>query len=299
MAVHRSDAMLPIEQRAGCYCCVKPPLSTHMDIDTALSELGMLSSSTQSRRQYLQEKEQHRRRVASRERFLSEPADLQDCVRSDVSVPHFTTISESLATSPQTPSNSPSKGGGYQILQLNMNYVTELSTCTPKKDADPSALSMDLPTTSQGSDKTWFDLSQDYSKSDSFSKESKTGRLAKSKMSSRLRRFRKPYDIPWRHSIESYYSDHSASPPLSSTFSASELSLPEKAQKRVTYPSNSSTPEKTHPAAHGASVPRSKSLDDLDLAKLKLAEAESNSSVLEKHEIDRVSQHFNDLHVGE
>jgi hypothetical protein len=38
---------------SGCYCCGVAP-SARMDIDAALDELGMLSSVTESRKQYMQ-----------------------------------------------------------------------------------------------------------------------------------------------------------------------------------------------------------------------------------------------------
>ena len=293
--------MLPMEPRAGCYCCVKPPsVSSSMDIDSALNELGMLSSVTESRRQFMHERERYLQRRVSRERYVSEPTDNQTngaCAGSE-----YATISENLATSLQTPSNSPSKGSTYQIVQLNKQYVTGVSTCSPTKgDSDfQEPVRMELPTTSSA--QTWLDFGQKYS-SDTVSQETKVGRLAKSKLASRVRRFKKPYDLPWRHSIESYYFDHSASSTAtsSSTISSGFMCTPDKSRPadKVACSSNSSTPEKCQTAPQGSTVPRSKSLDDLDFAKLRLAEAENHNLILEKREIDRVSQHLKDLHVGE
>lgn len=44
---------LNTDKHAGCYCCERVT-SAKMDIDSALNELGMLSSVTESRKQYLQ-----------------------------------------------------------------------------------------------------------------------------------------------------------------------------------------------------------------------------------------------------
>jgi hypothetical protein len=154
-----------------------------------------------------------------------------------------------------------------------MNYVTQFSTCSPKKEDG----GMDT------KEESWTHLGQDYASKDS------NLRFVKSKCSSRHRRLKKPYEIPWRHSIESYYGDQTARPSPSSSFFANCIS-----EKKVGYSaSNSSTPEKSTPScSERPSVSRSRSLDDLDLAKLKVAEAE-------RSEMDRVSQHFNALHVGE
>ena len=92
-----------MEPRSSCYCCVRLPQthSSRMDIDTALNELGMLSSVTESRRQFMRERELFMQRRASRERFLSEPSEGQSngCPKNS----EFDTISGNLATSLQTP----------------------------------------------------------------------------------------------------------------------------------------------------------------------------------------------------
>lgn len=45
--------------QSGCYCC--NPVPAGMDVDSALHELGMISSVTNSRREYLRERNRHTR----------------------------------------------------------------------------------------------------------------------------------------------------------------------------------------------------------------------------------------------
>ncbi|ELU13899.1 hypothetical protein CAPTEDRAFT_202543 [Capitella teleta] len=282
--------MLPIEHREqNRGCCMKPP-SPAMNVDCALNELGMLSSVTQSRRQFLAEK--GRRRSIARERYLSEPPADKITDASSTYVPRSRPqISET--PSPETPLNSPLKGSGFHILQLNMNYVTQFSTHSSSSSPKDNDEAFSMETKDEG--QPWEHLGKDYA-----SKESHP-RSSKSKGPSRLRRLKKPYEIPWRHSIESYYSDQTVLPSPSSSFfnncvSESKTSSCSSSSKTTTRvcSSNSSTPEKSPSCSSlsSASLLRSKSLDDLNLAKLKLATTETQ-------EMERVSQHFNDLHVGE
>lgn len=80
--------------QSGCYCCRKT--ASRMDIDMALDELGMLSTITESRKQYLHE----------RSRTRSEG---------------------SLAVKNKVNSGSLGGSSAYQIVQIDRNFVTGFS----------------------------------------------------------------------------------------------------------------------------------------------------------------------------
>lgn len=257
-----------------------------MDVDAALNELGMLSSVTDSRKQYVCERT--RRRV----RQVSEPGN------SGLSVE--TSMSEAC----MTPSNSPNKGM-YQIVTLNPQFVTSLSAGMAALDAaviqDASPQHIDQ-------------LGSRYCQ-ESLDFEAKTSRLSRLKCS-RIRRYRKPYEVPWlqRHSIDVCYSsvdaaspensnDSTAScstPPIDSSLNLGPFSTPEKTRptESMCKSSDTTTPEKSA-VTTPAPVTRSKSLDDLDFSKLKLAEAENQNFIVQKKEIDSMSQYLQNLNVNE
>ncbi len=263
-----------MDVRNSCYCCTKPPkLTSGMDIDVALNELGMLSTVTDSRREYLQERARQDRAGHRRDRNLSEPG---------------------TSASP-TPSNSPSKGT-YQILQMNPQYVISLSTTGPKMEDRISNISRDLSS----------NFGAKYSQ-ENIEYEVKTSRVARTKLA-RLKRFRKPYEVPWRNSTgEHCYRTPYFGPLLSqsqASAAAAAIGTPEKTTRGADRASNSntSTPEKQNSSSLlsvEVTVPRSKSLDELDFAKLRLAEAENHNFILEKKEIDKMSQHLQNLQVNE
>ena len=287
----------------SCYCCLRPSTpAVGMDIDAALMELGMLSSVTDSRQQYLAE------RSRPRVRQVSEPST-STSLEPDAA---------SLTSACMTPTNSPNKGT-YQIVQLNPQFVTSLSSGI-------NAIEM-----TRSASKDSIDFGTRYSQ-ESLDRESKSNRLSRNKVS-RLRRFRKPYEVPWlqRHSIDVCYSGESSSgsqsehstetvaataagapppqtPPIElekrnlclfNTVTPAEKSRDAATEKPLCSSSNASTPEKSNHHSQGSTVPRSKSLDDLDFAKLRLAEAENHNFIVQKKEIDSVSQHLQNLNVNE
>lgn len=307
----------------GCYCCPKPSPSdvnqSAMDLDSALSELGMLSTVTDSRKQYLREQELRFRQssLCPRNRNHSEPS----------------------ITGAGTPANSPTKGM-YRIIHLNSQFVTSLSTglatfTQPSTSASSSSLSSSpsLPTSSllrkpimkNSTACECLDFGEKY-RQEELEQDSRAHRLSRLKLS-RMKRFRKPYELPWRQSLEktygtvtSTYCPMTMSSPytsVNSTYSHMSCSLsqsqyssvgtsffemvPDKshADPKISS-SNCSTPEKTqHGNSQQACVTRSKSLDDLDVTKLQLAECENQNFIVQRKEIDTVSQHLQDLHVME
>ena len=260
------DAVI-MDRTTSChYCCSRPSRLSGMDIDAALSELGMLSSVTESRRQYLIEKSRQERLLRPRDRNLSESS-----------------------THP-TPSNSPNKGG-YEIVHINPQFVTSLSAGSLNRAAEKS---------NGANSKTALTIGAKYSQ-ENIEYEAKSSRLARVKMA-RLKRFRKPYDVPWRNQMEICYQAYSTpylSPPPKPTLSF-KVETPDMSTRAADCVniSNTSTPEKNLQGPREGTVIRSRSLDELDFAKLRLAEAENHSFVAQKKEIENVSQHLQNLQMN-
>ena len=259
-----------------------------MDVDAALNELGMLSSVTEIRKQYVAA-ERNRRRA----RQISEPSTSTLTVANNVGM---------------TPSNSPDKGNhsGYQVIKLNPHFVTSLSSGL-------SQLEVTRPPVAH----TAVSLGSQYNH-DSLEREARNRRMSRMKVS-RYHRFKKPYELPWlsqRHSIDVCYSGDSFSNDNSNDSAVSDdkpgcstptvntatnmclFSTPEKTRpkEKPCSTSNTGSPEKT---LNQSAVARSKSLDDLDFSKLRLAEAENHNFILQKKEIDSVSQCMQNLNVNE
>ncbi len=269
----------------SCYCCTRP--RQNMDVDSALNELGMLSSVTDIRKQYVAER--NRRRT----RQLSDPAAAALMVDTN--------------TVCMTPSNSPDKSTGYQVIKLNPQFVTSLSSGLEQLEVSRPQV------------QSAVTFGARYSQ-DSLEREARNSRRA-----SRLRysRFRKPYELPWlqRHSIDVCYGSSAASglfsnenssdsfasaednhpsssAPPSETTSNLCLAVASESPRTKLCSSSSGSPEKTLSQGAGA-VARSKSLDDLDISKLRLAEAENHNFIRQKKEIDSVSQYMQNLNVNE
>lgn len=267
---------------SACYCCnpIKP--AAGMELDTALHELGMLSSVTESRRQYLQEKARRDSLEKSRMRNLSEPS-LGSLVHA-------------------TPTNSPTKQGsqGYQVLQINPQYVVSLSTSCFGKDSHSDHYNRDASERSTPSTMAETDLSSraaavsigaKYSQ-ENVEYQAKSCRIARCRLA-RLKRFRKPYEVPW-HGMEKRYNISYPKPLPGPT-----LVMPQTARIPLSSEGNRSTNTPEKPLGELASVHRSRSLDELDFSKLQLAEAENHNFILEKKEIDTVSNNLQKLHVHE
>ena len=253
-----------------------------MDLDAALNELGMLSSVTDSRRQYLLECRRHQ----SRERTTSEPmTSLRD---NDASASSHNKIN-------------------FQLLQMNPVYVTSVNTGSSlwKTPGDGT-------------------FCQEQENIDVLQKQTKHTRRAK--------RFRKPYEMPWlqRHSKLQPNRKKGASRNCDSAAVASmasgarsqskaqhcdaaaviQVSINPSAVLEATSTQASSstggdivTSSGSGPPPHSSlapptpSVPRSKSLDQLDFEKLSVAELENQNYLLEKREIEKVSHHLQNLNV--
>ncbi|XP_061183130.1 uncharacterized protein LOC133191392 [Saccostrea echinata] len=240
--------------QGGCYCC--NPVSTGMDVDSALHELGMISSVTNSRREYLHERN-------------------RTCVKEPAS-------------------------SRFRILRIDPTYVTGFSSSTStdpgspyKQDQDSS---LQLPAHSQpttGHSKPTLGHSQPIVSTEfgtsyrNPEEEAHVRRNMKCRMTrmSRLRagryqRFRKPYEVPWR---------------INQSLPETELRQTENEYSQSK--SNSSSPVK---AFSETSLTRSRSLGNLDLAKLSLNDfLEKKVTTTEKEEMERVSSHLENLHVTE
>lgn len=248
--------------------------SAHMkqsDLDSALNELGMLSGVTESRRQYLRESARRAALTRQRQRYLSEPQQ------------HSTA----------TPSNSPVKPRGYKVVRLNEAFVTSLGSCSKP----PSLSSAAAPSFSEEK------ITNDQKSVVNQALQKGPG---KQKLS-RLKKFRKPYEVPWRHSIETCYGLRDkftfAQNGVSSRASSSSDSVTSQADflrpdERARGSSNQSTPEKaSRRRRQNVTVTRSRSLDDLDLSKLRLAEKERDYAK-EKRDIESVSANLKNLNLA-
>ncbi|XP_071109595.1 uncharacterized protein [Haliotis cracherodii] len=224
----------------SCYCCCQTS-SNMMDIDSALNELGMLSSVTESRRQFLRERSR---------------------TKSEGSV-HVSRSSPNLAN-------------GFQILQIDTNYVTGFSAVSPVASSPASG---SLIQRQENQERIRFNSGY-RDVEDSLEVEARNNRLSRIKLA-RARRFRKPYNVPGRlyHSMQE-----------------SDFSLEEGSESRHSK-SNATSP--TKPNA-GTCLTRSRSLDNLESARLKLAELfESEPSPEEKQALEQVSREMENLQVNE
>ena len=248
-------------------------------------------------------------------------------------------------------------GGGYQILCINPLYVTSLTAANPPGNQSTNqsmsgyestsqstgnqapAAGVPMATTSPGTLTSAaaavvatttnrepedihlqiIELGAKYSQ-DCLEQDAHTNRITRrnSRDSVRLKRFRKPYEVPWRHSQTSFcYSSIQSEGGTTATGRGG--ATPEKSHGLTVDQSgslNGNTPDKTGgiprvgsagselgflsiPTPGGPLVTRSKSLDELDFNKLRLAEAENQNLVLERQEIDSMSQNLQNLQVNE
>ena len=291
-----------------CYCCPQPATTADnaMDLDAALNELGMLSAVPDSRRQYLQEKARRDSLEKSRGRNLSEPS-----LGSLVTATPSNSPIKSAASTSQSPSSV------YHVLKLNPQYVVSLSSGTPsgqptsQNNYFPSTSSYDLNAACYSSPQSSSSLAESSHTAETntvvrsitfgakYSQENidyqvRNSRTAKLRLS-RLKRFKKPYEVPWLSNAHRYNISYPA------PMAGPSLVMPSTAAQAPRAAENlgnscTSTPEKP---AEGGTFSRSKSLDELDFSKLRLAEAENHNFILEKKEIENVSQNLQKLHVYE
>ncbi|CAH1773166.1 unnamed protein product [Owenia fusiformis] len=266
-----------------CYCCSRYQGLQRdimpMNLDSALNELGMLSSVTESRKQYLSERNRNHNRSKSEQGTSS--SQLPD------------TGDNAMSSTGSESSNSLSKG--YQIVKINPQYVTSLNSGNRPMKIEQIGSKKD-PGHSICHGRKFMP--------DSLESEARGSRLTRVKFS-RIKRFKKPYDVPWRFSFD--YANltspdmgeglNSSSPTSTNARESPSLSSihasPTKFAVRST--SNSNTPEKKQNGRDRGSLVRSRSLDDLDLSKLNLMDKQYN--VQESKEIEKMSQNFLNLHV--
>ena len=279
----------------GCFCHPDMAVTSDvMDIDAALNELGMLSSVSESRRQYLAECRRKELAALSRERKNSEPV-----------------IATNKFEETKGKADMNTSKTGYQVLQLNSDFVTHVSPSSIKLDPMISPV---------------IEFGSKYNQ-ENIEKESRSSRHSRSRLSSRMNRFKKPYDIPWlqRHSVDSCYPSscyerytsnqllyslpHSKSQCDShdEVFSTEDSAciMKENVGKmepgdkiQLKQSSNSDTSTGSKPKKHRQFC-RSKSLDELDFSKLRVAETETMNYVEERKEIETVSSCLQNLHVNE
>ncbi|KAK3087912.1 hypothetical protein FSP39_012386 [Pinctada imbricata] len=153
--------------QGSCYCCAQPQVNK-MDIDSALDELGMLSSVTTSRRQFLSEQ----KRTAS-----------DSCL-------------EDLSSSSRITRR-------FQVVKIDPKYVTGV-TMNSKSQHVWIPLSDDSPPQTKNlpnSSSSASDFGMKYREMTS-SEEASQNRRRCIRMSriraGRYKRFQKPYEVPWR-----------------------------------------------------------------------------------------------------
>lgn len=225
--------------QVGCYCC--SPVSTGMDVDSALHELGMISSVTNSRKEYLHERKRSSvRELSSRFRIVH------------IDPTYVTGLSSSTSSNPVSPfkhdkdSSTQIPGHSQQVLS------TEFGTCyrNPEEEANIRR-----------------------------NMKCRMTRMSRLR-AGRYHRFRKPYEVPWRINQ-----------------SLPETEIRQTEDEYLHSKSNSSSPVK---ASSESSLTRSRSLGNLDLAKLSLDDfLEKKITPAEKEEMERVSNHLENLHVTE
>ena len=248
--------------------------------------------------------------VAGRERKNSEPP-----VSTQTMTPPRTSI---------TPSNSPTKGvvtSGFNVLKINPAFVTGVMISPGKQRDVRSKLTRDSRHCLMASERL------DQENKDVICKRVKHAQQ-------RAKRFRKPYECPWlqRHAsrstnqnIDSYKARGEPAPPSICLKSENVLNI----QKSHFLDSSLSPSNDGNATSHVAQVhvqpvqlhvpsteqqcsfscdttsellsgsQRSKSLDELDFAKLRVAEQENQNYWLERKEIETVSQHMENLNVSE
>lgn len=232
-----------MDQTSACYCChgnkpqsVSCSSPTMMDVDSALHELGMLSTVTESRKQFLREREK------SQERDLK----------------------------PRSNPNSPAKG--FHVLQMNPQYVTNLLVAPSGGGIVRTARTRGLSVRDRNVSNCAVPVGWQC-EGDSTSGPLKCTRRVRS-----VYRFKKPYEVPWRD--------------CEKTMCDSLVTTKSGSRER-----NISESEVIELEAPG--FVRSKSLDDLqvDLNKLLDSKVEIGNVVRDKKEIDKVSQHLQNLQV--
>ena len=271
---------------SSCYCCSEKSsgaAKSDMDLDSALNELGLLSTVTESRYQYLREKDRQRRREKGSNRTNS-------C--SLVEGQDSSSTSEDLDYSLQSSSSSEP----YQIIQINANFVTSLST-------GPFDTSLTNSRVGDGYCAAKFNYSNlDYeAQMHRSSRIPRFSRFAKSKLS--YRRFRKPYEVPWRHSLDKQMSALTIGNGATSEEPIQNhalLATPKKSKISARHnKSNASTPEKCIPSnGNKCTVTRSRSLDNLDFSKLQIAESENHNIIVQRREIDQMSDNLCGLQLN-
>ncbi|KAL3889916.1 hypothetical protein ACJMK2_002234 [Sinanodonta woodiana] len=160
---------MALHVKQACYCCSRH--SNKMDIDSALNELGMLSTITESRKQYLQERNR---------------------TRSESSL----TSKEKLA--PLSPNR-------YQIIHIDKKYVTGISdfvNSNAQCSTGPQN-SFDIGRSLESSPPV-ADFVSSYSKLPNLLESEIQRKLMSKIRHAKSRRFRKPYAVPWRlyHSFQ-------------------------------------------------------------------------------------------------
>lgn len=230
---------MAVNVHSGCYCCGVSP-SVKMDIDAALDELGMLSTVTESRKQYVQE----------RLRTRSESALLK---KHKVNAK-----THSLPVS--------SASSSYQIVHLDTNYITGISD-----SPNPAELKLDKRHLSQlPNDEVFVDYSKDFRTEpeniDTVVDDRRKMKLKfkREDISARNRRIlarkraRQPYEVPWR---------------LTQSFQESILSRQDDV---IESKSNSSSPVKP---VNPESLTRSRSLDNIDFSAFFITENQDKQDV--------------------
>lgn len=253
----------------GCYFCVKPP-ERGMDLDSALNELGMLSSVTNSRKEFMKERKRSTSESTPSRPFneplprpFNEPAPFNEPVSSF-------------------------HGKGFHILQVDPKYVTGFSADfplvmnVPNSDSDLPMDASRIPSTSETSPILEPKLKDCFCTKGSCQHSEVTPKQVISKRSmlrkGRYKRYLKPYEVPWR---------------LNNSLPEAEMHHQEHSK------SNESSPVK---ALSGGPLIRSRSLNNLESARARLAdifEEPHPQHSADRQEIEKVSKQIENLHFVE
>ncbi|KAL4217743.1 hypothetical protein ACF0H5_022483 [Mactra antiquata] len=225
---------MAVNLSGGCFCCGGPS-TNRMDIDAALDELGMLSTVTESRKQYLQE----RMRTRSESGLISK----------------HSSYSKSSAIPSSTASST------YQIVHIDTNYVTGFSD-QPKQDCVKDSSS--IADSEFSNEDVYIDHAKEYRTPPFDNVESMADKRRKMRLkyrrediSARNRRIlarkraRQPYEVPWR---------------LTQSFQENLLNRHDDIPESK---SNSSSPVKP---INPDTLTRSRSLDNIDFSTFFISE---------------------------
>ncbi|XP_041361516.1 uncharacterized protein LOC121377542 [Gigantopelta aegis] len=258
-----------------CYCCCSETQanapSNSMDVDAALHELGMLSTVTDSRHQFLKERN---RTVSENSAVSLKPQNGYHIVQIDKHYVTGVSVKRSV-----TVHKSPSESALHNDT-ANVGVIDGLFTHTPAPDSPPFLSRFPEHGNCTGNESRGKQLLYKAKQVSPLELQASANRLARVKLS-RAYRHQRPYSLSGRL----YHSMHEGD------FHVDEQSDRNQSKSNVSSPVKGVDDTQL--------LPRSRSLDNLDMAKLKLTDlfdSEINGS--ESQSMEDVSRDLEKLQVN-